>query len=196
MLKIDENVDYEPYRFGDPAMRLAGDASEAGRDSEPFSETLFPFVAASIEVECCVAGRGREVEGADKVLIEVCRSARSCCRARLNLSSLSSLVSSCRFSFSINLNLTERTRRGCQRRNKDARPYLFTRFPLVLFGDLPTMTKIISFFLQFLDSLSHLLYFRVTRRDHLTTLLNGRLKFLISLRVRGHLRTKAQFGCR
>ena len=58
------------------------------------------------------------------------------------------------------------------------------------------MTKIIAFLLQFLDSLSHLLYFSVTRRDHLATLLNRRLKFLISLGIHGHLRTKAQLGCR
>lgn len=43
--------------------------------------------------------------GFDKFLIVVCNSDLSCCKARLNLSSLSSLASNCRFSFSNNLNL-------------------------------------------------------------------------------------------
>jgi hypothetical protein len=41
----------------------------------------------------------------DKFLIVACNSDRSCCKARLNLSSLSSLASNCRFSFSKSLYL-------------------------------------------------------------------------------------------
>ena len=119
MVTIDGSVDYEPYRFGDPAVRLAGGASEVGSESASILEAPFPFVAASVEVGCCVAGRGAEVEGDDSVLIDVCRSARSCCRARLNLSSLSNFVSSCRFSFSINLNFIERKRLSFQQRERE-----------------------------------------------------------------------------
>lgn len=44
------------------------------------------------------------VAGFDSFLIVACNSDRSCWSARLNLSSLSSLASSCRFSFSKSLN--------------------------------------------------------------------------------------------
>jgi len=42
------------------------------------------------------------VEDFVKFLIVACKSDRSCCKARHNLSSLSNLISACRFSFSIN----------------------------------------------------------------------------------------------
>jgi len=48
------------------------------------------------------------VTGFDKFLIVACNSDRSCCKARLNLSSLSSLASNCRFSFSKSLNLNKK----------------------------------------------------------------------------------------
>jgi len=47
------------------------------------------------------------VVGLDRFLIVPCNSDRSCCKARLNLSSLSSFASNCRFSFSNSLNLKE-----------------------------------------------------------------------------------------
>jgi hypothetical protein len=57
----------------------------------------------SVEEEVTVV-----VTGFDKFLIVVCNSDRSCCKARLNLSSLSSLASNCRFSFSKSLNLNKK----------------------------------------------------------------------------------------
>jgi len=70
--------------------------------TDSFFDVSYPFIDdnVSFSVDELI-----NVVGFDRFLIVACNSDRSCCKARLNLSNLSSLTSNCRFSFSNNLNL-------------------------------------------------------------------------------------------
>ena len=66
-------------------------------------------ISSTEELIIVVAGIEDDMESIvadfDRFLIVVCKSILSCCKARLNLSSLSSFISNCRFSFSKSLYL-------------------------------------------------------------------------------------------
>ncbi len=87
----------EPYKLGDPPVSVV-----VAVNTESFFGISSPLVGVveRFSVE--------ELTGFDKFLIVVCNSDRSCCKARLNLSSVSSLTSNCRFSFSKSLNLNKK----------------------------------------------------------------------------------------
>ena len=71
-------------------------------------------------------------------------------------------------------------------------PYVFTGLSLVVLGDFPSVTKVVSFFLEFFDLLAHFLDLRMARGDHLTALLNRILKLLVAFGVDRHLRAETQ----
>jgi hypothetical protein len=97
---------HEPYRLGDPSASVVVVAN-----TESFFGTSCPLlgvVSTDVDGWFSVEELTVVVPGFDKFLIVVCNSDRSCCKARLNLSSLSSFTSNCRFSFSKSLNLNKK----------------------------------------------------------------------------------------
>jgi len=97
--------------LGDSGTGVDPSASEVVVSTDSFFDRSCPFIAVSDELDDTIGGVDESpsvkeltvVVDFDKFLIVVCKSDRSCCKARLNLSSLSSLISNCLFSFSKSL---------------------------------------------------------------------------------------------
>jgi len=91
--------------LGDSGTGLDPSTSEVVVTTDSFFDASCPFNAVSVTGvdESFSVDELPVVGGFDKFLIVVCNSDLSCCKARLNLSSLSSLISNCRFSFSKSL---------------------------------------------------------------------------------------------